>query len=222
MLRAVNRVICAKPFSARHCLACMKITIIIGSIILVLAIVFQGWTYMSTKKTETQRYEVLESEGAFEIRFYPEAIMITSSRPNAGYKESSGSLFRTLAGYIFGGNQEQEKIAMTSPVHMSFQDSISSMSFVMPAEYKLEDLPKPAEGSDIDIHTTDSEILATLRFGGFTNDELLREKTEELKTMLEDRGISTAGDFRYLGYNPPYQIVGRRNEVVVPIQYQRS
>ena len=47
-----------------------------------------------------------------------------------------------LAGYIFGGNETNQKIAMTSPVSMSMNDS-TEMKFMIPSNYELEDLPKP-------------------------------------------------------------------------------
>jgi hypothetical protein len=30
------------------------------------------------------------------------------------------------------------------------------------------------------------------------------------------------GNHRYLGYNPPYQVVGRRNEIIVTIDWKRA
>jgi hypothetical protein len=46
------------------------------------------------------------------------------------FKEASSQGFSILAGYIFGGNKENEKIAMTSPVTMSLEDSMTVMFMV--------------------------------------------------------------------------------------------
>jgi len=40
-----------------------------------------------------------------------------------------------------------------------------------------------------------------------------------LKATLEKHQIAYTGPFSYLGYNPPYQLVNRRNEVVVKVIY---
>eukprot|EP01036_Dinobryon_divergens_P000096 gene96-111_t len=59
--------------------------------------------------------------------------------------------FNQLAGYIFGGNQPQQKMAMTTPV--IFQESNSrKMSFVMPSKFwqssqQLSEAPLPLENS---------------------------------------------------------------------------
>ncbi|MFM7399863.1 MAG: heme-binding protein, partial [Bacteroidota bacterium] len=41
--------------------------------------------------------------------------------------------------------------------------------------------------------------------------------SERLRKALEKQGIQYAGNFRYLGYNPPFQLIGRRNEIMVHI-----
>ena len=55
--------------------------------------------------------------------------------------------FRVLAGYIFGGNAEEEKIAMTAPVQQSMEGE-QEMAFMMPAQYALEDLYRVPEPQD--------------------------------------------------------------------------
>lgn len=54
-----------------------------------------------------------------------------------------------------------------------------------------------------------------------SGDLLVMKSINEHKTMLEnnlnDKGIAFYGNFRSLGYNPPYQLFGRRNEVIVAL-----
>jgi hypothetical protein len=38
-----------------------------------------------------------------------------------------------------------------------------------------------------------------------------------LKEALKSKGLTYYGNFRFLGYNPPFQFFGRRNEVIVAI-----
>jgi len=196
----------------------MKILIIIICIVAGIFLVFQIYTAMSIKKTETQAYQLIREEKEFEIRYYPSATMamITSSSKN--YKELGNSGFKKLAGYIFGGNNDKKQIAMTAPVHMEIGDSVSSMSFVMPSNYNKDNLPLP-NNSDVVIKTTPDEYVAAIRFGGFASSDNIKKHTEMLEKLLQERHISYYGHFRYLGYNPPYQLFGRRNEIVVALNW---
>ena len=131
-------------------------TIILSIAIIFIIIIFQSFTLMSAQKTEEQKYTVLHKEKDLEIRFYPSATLATVSMNAKTYKELSGPGFRKLAGYIFGGNEAGKKIAMTTPVHMDVNDSLSSMSFVMPSSYSEENLPRPND-PDVLIKKTEDE-----------------------------------------------------------------
>ena len=93
------------------------------------------------------------------------------------------------------------------------------MSFVMPSEMKMEDLPIPNDSSIRFVIST-IDTVATLRFSGFASDRDIYDKTEVLKKWLETKKIIACSDFRYLGYNPPYQFINRRNEIMVSIKYK--
>lgn len=194
----------------------MKIALIVIGVIAVLLIVLQIYTTMSTKNSETQLYKVIRTEKEFEIRFYPSATMAMITSSAKTYKELGSSGFTKLAGYIFGGNKDKTQISMTSPVHMDIGDSISSMSFVMPAKYNKDNLPQPNNDA-ITIKTTPDEYVAAITFGGFASQEAIKKHTDMLETALKEKHLSYSGQFRYLGYNPPYQLFGRKNEIIVTI-----
>ena len=171
---------------------------------------------MSTNNTESQKYEVVKSYDDFEIRLYPSVVMASIQSNAKSFKELGSSGFRKLAGYIFGGNNANEQISMTTPVHMDINDTVSTMSFVMPSEYKKENLPKPNDVG-VKIITTQQEYVAVIKFGGFANDKDIQFYTSKLAFSLSDHGINHHGNFRFLAYNPPYQVLGRRNEIIVSI-----
>jgi hypothetical protein len=127
--------------------------------------------------------------------------------------------FRTLAEFIFGGNNSNTRIAMTSPVHMDINDSASTMSFVMPSEYDEQSLPTPSD-SRVKLEKSQAEYVAVLRFGGYANDAKIARYSEKLRTALEKNGLSYSGNFRFLGYNPPYQFIGRKNEIIVSVDWK--
>ena len=195
----------------------MKTFLIITSIIIVVFLATQIYFIMA--KTETQSYQVIKTEKDFEIRKYPSATMATVSMDAKSYKELSSTGFRKLASFIFGANKDQKNIAMTSPVHMDINDSESSMSFVMPSEYNRENLPTP-DNSEIKIETTAEEYVAAIHFGGYANDEDIKKYADQLENSLKLNGIEYFGNFRFLGYNAPYQVLDRKNEIIVSIQWK--
>lgn len=198
----------------------MKKMITIILVIIVLFIGLQSFWAMSNSNIEKQKYQVVQKEKDFEIRYYPPAIMATIRSSAKSYRELANGGFRKIAGYIFGNNVSSSKIAMTSPVHMDINDKESSMSFVMPSEYDLKELPKPND-ANVEIHESPSEYAAAIEFGGFANDATIKKYAEQLRKSLEEKGIKPIGNFRYLGYNPPYQIIGRKNEVVVTVEWKQ-
>ena len=197
----------------------MKILIITFSVIAGLFIIFQSFTIISTEKAEEQKYTVVFPDKEFEIRFYPSATLATIYSESKTYKELAGPGFKKLAGYIFGGNESETKISMTSPVQMDINDTVSEMSFVMPKGYNPDNLPKPNDGKVI-VHKTPDEYVAAIRFGGFASDKDIKYYSEKLKNLLLAKGINYYGNFRLLGYNPPFQLVGRRNEIIVSVRWK--
>jgi hypothetical protein len=188
----------------------MKMLIIILALIILLIVILQSFTIMSTNKTEEQKYSLVRRYKDFEIRFYPSATIATINSNAKTYRELSGPGFQRLAGYIFGGNESNKKISMTTPVQMDINDSVSTMSFVMPSEYKKENLPKPND-PNVKIKNTEDEYVAVIRFGGYASDKDLKFYSEKLQNLLKENGITSLGNYRFLGYNPPYQFIDRRN-----------
>jgi hypothetical protein len=194
----------------------MIITLIVVSVIL---IAFQSFMVISTNRTEKQAYKVIKKEDEFEIRYYPPATFATIQSSAKNYRELSGNGFRKIAGYIFGNNESSSKIAMTTPVHMDINDEGSSMSFVMPSAYDINNLPRPND-ANVKLHQTPGEYVAAISFGGFANDASIKRYAAELEKALGNKGIKSIGHFRYLGYNPPYQLVGRKNEIIVTVEWK--
>jgi hypothetical protein len=192
----------------------MKATIVIVTLI-VLIILITGIYTLTKAKTETQKYEVLYTKENFEIRFYPEAILATVEM-NGSYDNSRNSGFQVLAGYIFGGNEENSQIAMTSPVRMSGNEKLNTMSFVLPSEMEFDKLPVP-KNKNVKLHKSKPIYTASVRFGGYANEADIAKHREKLAEILKQLNLQHTGSFEFLGYNPPFQPVNRRNEVQVEI-----
>lgn len=191
----------------------IKSAFFLSAIILVMS------TPNGNTQTPQQPYVAVQKFPGFEVRFYPEAVMARVYSSASSYKEVSSPGFRSLAGYIFGDNAEEQKIAMTAPVYIDLDKEGSSMSFVMPPEYEPGDLPKPNNPS-VHIETTKPQYLAVITFGGYANDQVIREQSEKLRAMLKANNIEYMGNFRFMGYNAPYKFWDRRNEVAVQIVWE--
>ena len=198
----------------------MRTTVTILSILMVLVLLFQAFRYIKNQQVEEQKFKVIKNYPEFEIRFYPSAVLATVYSKAKTYKELASPGFNKLAGYIFGGNDKETKIAMTAPVRMDINDSNSSMSFVMPSNYTVENLPKPNNAS-VEVKKVPEEYVAVIKFSGYASDKEIKSYSEKLQKLLTANGILSYGNFRFLGYNPPFQILGRRNEIIVSVHWKQ-
>lgn len=200
----------------------MKKTLIIVLLLVVSTVVFiQINSIMASNKTESQKYSVIKTEKEFEIRFYPATTLATVTSTAKSYKELASPGFRRLANFIFGGNKTNTSISMTTPVHMDINDTLSSMSFVMPSTYAPDNLPTPNDPL-VKITKSSDEYVAALRFSGYASDKDIKKYSEKLRNALLKQGIEYLGNFRFLGYNAPYQFWGRRNEIIVSIRWDAA
>ena len=193
----------------------MKTVIWIAGSVLILGGVFSFFSFRF-KGIETPNYKVIKTLGDVEIREYPQLILAQTKLGGSKFDSNGNRGFSTVAGYIFGGNQQQQKIAMTSPVIMNMSDTDASMSFVMPSQYQLSDLPVP-NSSAVSLVTQGSMKLAVLRFVGYSSDEKIAKYAQILTQVLQEKNIQTKGSLLFMGYNAPWDVINRRNEVAFQI-----
>ena len=192
-----------------------KLTIILASLVGVFLIAQLLMSYKN-KDIETPKYKVVKTYDSFEIRQYDSMILAQTVIQETSIKKSRNTGFRKVAGYIFGGNRNNQQIAMTAPVIMEVGDN-TKMSFVMPSQYKMEDLPQP-NSSEVKLIKAAPKKFAVLTFSGFASDEKINRKKELLREALKKEQISVKGDFSYLGYNAPWDLFGRRNEIAIEVE----
>ena len=149
-----------------------------------------------------------------EIRAYAPRVMAVT-----GMNEDSDGGFKVLAGYIFGGNAQEQKIAMTAPVQQSMAGE-KEMAFMMPAEYALEDLPAP-EDQRVSFREAPAYTAAVIQFSGWASAEKADENWQQLRRFLIAEGIDITGEPTLNQYNPPWTLpFMRRNEIIVPVAFQ--
>jgi hypothetical protein len=193
----------------------MKILLIILGVILAIIVIVQVFAFSGRKNIESYSYQVVKKYKYFEIRNYEASLFTTVKLSSKGYKDTSRKGFSILAGYIFGDNDKNKKIAMTSPVAMSLEDS-ATMMFMVPREFDKKTLPKPNQ-PQINFVEEPAKKIAAISFTGWANDEKILKYQKKLKLILETENISYTNQFYFFGYNPPYEIFNRKNEVIVEL-----
>jgi hypothetical protein len=180
---------------------------------------------------EETKYEVVESEGEFELRQYP-AHVVAETLVEGDFSEVGNAAFRRLAGYINGQNRRKQTIPMTAPVSQEV-DSVKipmtapvnqersgekwRITFLMPAQYTLETLPEPLD-SKVELRKVPERLMAALKYSGTWSKSRYEEKTEQLMEWIARRGLKQAGELVFARYNPPFMPwFLRRNEVLIPV-----
>ena len=194
----------------------MKILLIIGSVLLVGFVGIQLFALKSQHNIETYPYKVIEEYDSFEIRHYEARLFSTVKISTGDYKSASGQGFSVLAGYIFGGNDRDEKIAMTAPVAMTIEDSMT-MRFMIPKKWNKTQLPKPNQ-NNINFVEEPEKLVAAIQFKGWANNKKIERYKKQLKTALDAQGILHSNKFELHGYNAPYEVFNRRNEIIVALK----
>lgn len=191
---------------------------------------------------ETPQYEVLASlpNKGIEVRRYNKFAVCsvtmgdlnTQTQQKQAAKLSNPQLsgatsFGALAGYLFGKNQEQKAMKMTTPVLSVGNGDARTMSFVLPSDYwqdeAIDAAPKPLEGSAVKLTTDEGGARAVLMFGGFGRKSDVSLKSDQLLDVLSsdkeweivaDQPTVTLAQYND-PFTPPWK---RRNEVSVLVE----
>ncbi len=153
-----------------------------------------------------------------EIRRYASAWGASTVLPGE-FEEAGNSGFRRLAGYIFGGNDEEERIAMTAPVAQTARAEGEGwdVRFFLPRERTGDDLPAPSS-DDVAIEPIPARIVAVHRFSGTWSEPRFLEKEEELRARLRESGLPDDGTATWARFDPPWTLwFLRRNEIWVEL-----
>ena len=194
----------------------MKIILSIFGIILILFVISQLFFLNSQRNIETYAFTIIDSYETIEIRQYEASLFTSVQMPSNNYRKTSSKGFSVLAGYIFGGNDKEEKIAMTSPVAMSLKDS-TTMLFLVPKKYTRDNLPVPND-SRIEFKDIPEKRVGAISFGGWANDSKIASFKKKLIDVLNSKGIKYTDNFYFLGYNAPMEVFNRKNEIIVELE----
>jgi DNA gyrase inhibitor GyrI len=190
--------------------------------IFVLAGIF-AWNTMARAAYESAEYKVVESDGKFEVREYPDLMLVaTTTKLDAQGRDGS---FMKLFRYISGANESDKKISMTTPVFMENDKEASAvqMGFVMPKDIAVEGVPAPT-GEGVDVRKRAGGRFAVLRFSGQLTTKSAKESETKLRTWMATKGLVAddsveSSGVETAGYDPPFTPGPlRRNEVLIRVK----
>jgi uncharacterized protein YfdQ (DUF2303 family) len=183
---------------------------------------------------EEPEFKLKLKDEAFEIRHYP-ALVVAEVTVNAERSQAMSEGFSDLAAYIFGANQQKQKLSMTTPVvqvpqkldmtapvtqtetQTQLGDSFI-VRFMMPKAYSLEQLPRP-DNPNIRLRTLPATTYGVVRFSGLTGAQDVAKQTQVLTQFVQKHKLKMTGDVTIARYDPPWTAwFMRRNEVMVPIE----
>ena len=171
--------------------------------------------------TEEPEFSLIKKEGDFEIRSYAPKI-IAEVKVKGSYDDATSAGFKLLADFIFGNNtstnNESSKIAMTAPVISEKNEHAWLISFVMPSEYSLDNLPRP-NNTSIKIIAKNSETYAVIIFSGLVRESSFNEKIDLLNKYIIKNNYELDGNVQIARYDPPWTLPFlRRNELLIKIK----
>jgi hypothetical protein len=187
-----------------------------------------------TMAIEKPQYRVVQELQGIEVREYS-PYLVAETEVSGSREEAGNAGFRLLAGYIFGKNRGEKKIAMTAPVvqqggariamtaPVSQQEKLDRGSstwviqFMMPSEYARDALPEPLDPA-IRFREVPARRVAALRYSGTWSETRYLEKLAELQASMERVGLRAVGEPVWARYDPPFMPwFLRTNEILIEV-----
>ncbi|KAF7657649.1 hypothetical protein LDENG_00024130 [Lucifuga dentata] len=155
----------------------------------------------------------------YEVRTYHATKWISTSLSGMQWDAAMNAGFRRLFNYIQGNNQSKVKVEMTAPVSCRVDpgsgpacETQFTVSFYIPEEHQANP-PAPADPQVFVEHR--KEFTAYVRtYGGFSNEKLKHEELQKLvESLKRDRAPYIDEPYYAAGYDSPFKLTNRRNEV---------
>ena len=186
----------------------------------------------ATVGIEKAKYEVIYTEGKFEVRQYKPQI-VAETIVDSTFDEAGNIAFRRLFNFISGNNRTKESIAMTAlvnqkgssekikmtaPVNQQQYAGKYAVSFLMPSKYTMKTLPEPLD-ANVKLRTTPAYKAAVIRYSGSWSQKRYLEHRTLLEDFVQRKGLKIIGEDIFARYDPPFQLwFIRRNEVLFPVE----
>ena len=181
---------------------------------------------------EEAKFIVLEHADHCELRQYESAI-VAETIVTGDFADAGNQAFNRLFRYISGNNRTRlaqatsapveptapsAKIAMTAPVGQERVTNGWSVTFMMPAAFKLEMLPEPKDPA-VRLRQVPGRLMAGIAYSGRWTRELYDENAQRLHAWIAKRQLKIIGEEVWARYNPPFMpSFFRRNEILIPVE----
>ena len=182
--------------------------------------------------TEKLAYDTIEQDGHFELRLI-EPHLVAETFVEGDFDRVGNEGLRRLVAYIGGANRSRDRISMTAPVVQEpaseeiamtapvGQEKVGDryrITFLMPSEYTLEDLPQPTD-TRIRLRAEPMRTVAAIRYSGFWSRPRYDDHERSLREWIERRGLEPLSEPVWARYDPPFMpSFLRRNEVLIEVR----
>lgn len=182
---------------------------------------------ISSYAIEEPEYKVVRQLEGIEVREYAPftvaEVVVAGSNGDAGNRA-----FPILAGYIFGKNKGDRKLAMTAPVTQSAVPVKLEMTapvtqtttpggflvqFVLPRGVTVATAPEPLDAR-VTLREVPSSQVAVIMYSGFWSESNYNEHLAKLQSAMKAAALTWTGEpilSRYNGPTTPWFM--RRNEI---------
>lgn len=182
---------------------------------------------MTSHATEEPEFQIVQKLEGIEIRAYS-GYTVAEVVVSATAEEAGNQAFPILAGYIFGKNKGERKLAMTAPVTQAAEPVKLEMTapvtqsaaadgyrvqFVLPRGVTQASAPEPLDAR-ITLRDVAPSRVAVIRYSGFWSEGNYNQHLEKLQTALRAANLAWEGEPIYSRYNAPFTPwFLRRNEI---------
>ena len=168
---------------------------------------------------EKPRHRLVKEFPDIELRDYP-ASVVAQTEVEGERDEVGNEAFRRLAGYIFGNNRGEKKIAMTAPVTQARSAAGPRswrVQFMMPSAYTLETLPEPKDPR-VQLRQLPPRRVAAIRYSGSWSQRRYEQHLGTLTAAMKREKLVPAGDPIWARYDPPFKPwFLRTNEILIEV-----
>lgn len=165
------------------------------------------------------KYTLVDKKDGYEVRKYDSSKWVGTTISSLNYTFAVSQGFERLFQYISGANSAKEKIPMAAPVATKIvpgQGPACATNFTVlfftPFAFQTNTpIPTDPRLALVDLPAITAYVTS---FGGWEGDKELEEHASALANKLVEDNVAYVKDFYFTaGYDPPYRIIGRHNEV---------
>lgn len=164
------------------------------------------------KAQDESRFELMMSQGPFEVRLYPRLLCARVSL-NGNFEETIKSGMKHISDYLEGTNFKVKKILHAGPCFHMQRAELWDVGMILPSHLDIHSVPKPINRL-IRIEEWSPATVGVLRFRGVLGSDVLERKGTELKRWIQKKGFQSFGVPRVFRHDFMIQIpFFRPNEV---------